>query len=99
MNHLPPRHDDLIFDVGVHNGQDTAYYLKKGFRVVGVEASPEICRVLRQVFANEISDGRCMLVEAAVSSTSGPGKFHKFGTSVFGTISVDWAEPNKQMEP
>jgi FkbM family methyltransferase len=71
--------------------------LKKGFRVVGVEANPEICRVLRQVFANEISDGRFTLVEAAVSTTSGLGKFYKFGTSVFGTISADWAERNKQM--
>ena len=30
----------LVYDVGVHRGDDTAYYLHKGFRVVGVEANP-----------------------------------------------------------
>ena len=30
--------DDLIYDVGMNNGDDTAYYLHKGFRVVAVEA-------------------------------------------------------------
>ena len=32
------RADDLIFDIGMHIGQDTEVYLKKGFRVVAVEA-------------------------------------------------------------
>jgi FkbM family methyltransferase len=97
LSHSAARHNDLIFDVGVHKGQDTAYYLKKGFRVVGVEANPEICADLRKMFAGQISDGQFMLVEAAISTTSGPGKFYKFGTSVFGTISPDWAERNQGM--
>jgi hypothetical protein len=29
----------LVYDVGMFNGDDTAYYLKKGFRVVGIEAN------------------------------------------------------------
>ena len=33
---------DLIYDVGMHNGADTAFYLAKGFRVVAVEANPEL---------------------------------------------------------
>ena len=28
----------LAYDIGMHNGDDTAYYLAKGFRVVAVEA-------------------------------------------------------------
>jgi hypothetical protein len=27
---------DYIYDFGMNNGDDTEYYLKKGFRVVGV---------------------------------------------------------------
>ena len=34
--------DDLIFDVGLHHGDDAAYYLSKGFRVVGIEANPQL---------------------------------------------------------
>ena len=33
---------DLIMDVGMHRGEDAEFYLKKGFRVVGVEANPEL---------------------------------------------------------
>ena len=33
---------DLIYDVGMNNGDDTAYYLFKGFRVVAVEADPTL---------------------------------------------------------
>ena len=33
-----PKHADLIYDVGMHRGEDTAFYLRKGFRVVAVEA-------------------------------------------------------------
>lgn len=32
--------DDLIIDVGMHYGNNTAFYLKKGFRVAAIEANP-----------------------------------------------------------
>jgi FkbM family methyltransferase len=34
----------LIFDLGLHKGFDAEFYLKKGFRVVGLEAVPELAR-------------------------------------------------------
>jgi FkbM family methyltransferase len=34
--------EDLIFDLGIHKGYDAEFYLKKGFRVVGLEAVPEL---------------------------------------------------------
>jgi hypothetical protein len=30
----------LIYDVGMNNGDDTAYYLRRGFRVVAIEPNP-----------------------------------------------------------
>ncbi len=36
------KYDDLIYDVGMHKGEDADYYLKKGFRVIGFEAIPEL---------------------------------------------------------
>ena len=35
---------DLIYDVGMHNGSDTAYYLHKGFRVLAIEANPVLAK-------------------------------------------------------
>ena len=38
MHHLvdTPKYDDLIYDVGMHQAEDTEFYLHKGFRVVAV---------------------------------------------------------------
>lgn len=30
----------LIYDIGAHLGEDTDFYLKKGFKVVAIEANP-----------------------------------------------------------
>ena len=30
---------NLVFDIGMHLGADTEFYLKKGFNVIGFEAS------------------------------------------------------------
>ena len=33
---------DLVFDLGLDNGDDTSFYLAKGLRAVAVEANPEL---------------------------------------------------------
>lgn len=40
--------DDLIFDFGLHRGYDAEFYLKKGFRVVGLEAVPDLAAICRE---------------------------------------------------
>jgi FkbM family methyltransferase len=40
----------LIYDVGAHKGEDTKFYLAKGFSVVAIEASPELCDQLQHKF-------------------------------------------------
>ena len=42
------KHKDLIYDVGMHHGQDTDYYLKRGYRVIGFEANPDNAAVCRR---------------------------------------------------
>lgn len=59
---------DLIFDLGVFEGQDSAFYLAKGFRVVGLEAHPDYAGRARETFAQEIAEGRYVLVERALWS-------------------------------
>ncbi len=50
--------DRLIFDVGGNDGADTWYYLRKGFRVVVVEAIPELAETLRNLFKAQIAAKR-----------------------------------------
>lgn len=37
-----------VLDLGMHVGDDTAYYLRRGFNVVAVEANPELCRLANE---------------------------------------------------
>ncbi len=61
----------LVFDLGFHNGDDTAFYLAKGFRVVAVEANPELVSAGRKRFPAAIGDGRLALLQQAISDAVG----------------------------
>jgi FkbM family methyltransferase len=67
---------DLIFDIGLHNGDDTAHYLERGFRVVAVDANPEMIEAGRSRFASEIAEGRVTLLNVGIAATSGTASFH-----------------------
>ncbi len=56
----------LIYDVGLHLGEDTAYYLKKGFDVVAFEADPELISRCKKRFSKVISTGQLTIVEGAI---------------------------------
>jgi FkbM family methyltransferase len=66
---------DLIYDVGLHDGDDTAYYLEQGFRVVGIEAHPKLAAAARRRFAPHIRAGRLTLLEVVVGSSDGVADF------------------------
>lgn len=67
--------NELIYDVGMHRGEDTAHYLAEGFRVVAVEANPVLCDHARQRFAGQLADGRLTLVEAGVHEAPSTADF------------------------
>jgi FkbM family methyltransferase len=58
----------LIYDLGMHRGLDTRFYLDKGFRVVALEANPALAGKARDEFAAEISDNRLVILESALWS-------------------------------
>jgi len=60
--------DSLIYDIGVNSGEDSRFYLEKGFSVVGVEANPLIAAELRETFSKEILEGRYILEESGIWS-------------------------------
>lgn len=66
---------DLIFDIGMHNGDDTAYYLHRGFKVVAVEADPDLASAGRERFATAIAAGRLVIVNAAIAEQTGEAEF------------------------
>lgn len=86
---------ELIYDVGAHLGEDTDFYLKKGFRVVAVEANPGLIEKLKARFRSNLADGSLVLVEGAIAEDSGEVEFYvNQNLSVWGTIRPAWAERN-----
>jgi FkbM family methyltransferase len=66
---------DLIYDVGLHNGDDTAFYLSRGYRVVAVEADPRLAKQARVRFEREIRQGRLTVLNVAVGPKEGLVQF------------------------
>jgi FkbM family methyltransferase len=60
------RPGQLVFDLGFHRGEDTAYYLALGCRVLAVEANPALAEAGRTRFASAIAAGSLTLLAAAV---------------------------------
>jgi FkbM family methyltransferase len=88
----------LVFDIGLHKGEDTNFYLKKGYKVIAFEASPDLVQLCKIRFEDQIAEGRLIIVEGAITSEVGPGpiRFYKNDkNSVFGTINPDWNERNE----
>jgi len=69
-------HPDLIFDVGLHVGQDTDYYLKKGFRVVAIEANPLLAQECGTRFADAVAAGRLTIVNVGIANEVGTLPFY-----------------------
>jgi FkbM family methyltransferase len=61
-------HPDLIYDVGLFGGEDTAYYLFCGYRVVALDANPLMIERARARFAREVQDGRLALLNVGISN-------------------------------
>lgn len=91
------KHADLIYDIGMHRGEDTEFYLRKGFRVVAVEADPALASAARERFGAFLGDERLVIVEGAiVEAGSGASvTFYKNDAhSPWGTVRPQWVERN-----
>lgn len=63
--------ENLIFDIGMSEGNDTAYYLEKGFDVIGIEADPVVYEGLLKRFSSEIANRKLIIFNRAVSGSDG----------------------------
>jgi FkbM family methyltransferase len=62
--------DNLIFDLGFYNGDDTAYYLFKGYNVVAIEANPELYNKGLERFRKEIEEEKLFLLNLAFNENT-----------------------------
>jgi FkbM family methyltransferase len=67
--------ENLVFDIGMHNGDDTEQYLAQGFRVVAVEANPTLVEAAQKRFSEAIRDGRLSIENCAIFNFEGATEF------------------------
>jgi FkbM family methyltransferase len=67
---------DLIYDVGLENGDDTAYYLHCGYRVVAIEANLAFVQQASRRFRREIETGRLQIVNVGIFDREGTLPFY-----------------------
>ena len=88
---------NLIFDVGMHQAEDTDFYLRKGFRVVAVEADPDLCAAASRRYPDEIRSGQLVIVNNAIADRSGQVTFYRNEYSPWSTLRPDWVERNRSL--
>jgi FkbM family methyltransferase len=96
---MSTRNDDLIFDVGMHKGQDTIFYLKKGFRVVGFEANPELVKYCKNRFSDYIESGKLTIVEGAIVENPEIKKVAFYlnpEMNIWGTVNENFVKRNER---
>ncbi len=62
---------NLIYDVGMHNGDDTAYYRHLGYTVVAIDANPQACENARQRFQVDLDSGLLTILNVGIAKEPG----------------------------
>ena len=68
--------DNLVIDMGMHNGDDTAYYLHRGFSVVAIDANPVMVEQARRCFREQLEEGRLTLLDVGIAESFKEAKFY-----------------------
>jgi FkbM family methyltransferase len=86
------RDSRLIFDLGMNNGDDTDFYLRRGFDVVALEANPSLCEKARTRFASALAGGRLTILNAAIWDRPGEATFHvNLDNDHWSSLDIGWA--------
>jgi len=60
----------IIFDIGMHKGEDTLVYLNSGFHVIAVEANPVLVELASEKFKTYIEEGRLLILNLGINIKS-----------------------------
>lgn len=91
----------LIFDIGAHTGKDTQFYLRKGFRVVAIEAYGPHAQHIRSQLAEDILQGNLAIEEVGIGQSTGIGSFYVHETVSYwhrSDIALDHPSADKLTE-
>jgi hypothetical protein len=68
--------ENLVYDIRMHRGEDTDFYERIGFNVIGFEANPHLIEQCKLRFQDAITTGRLRIAEDAVAPQAAGGRRH-----------------------
>jgi hypothetical protein len=87
----------LIFDIGAHSGEDTEFYLKKGFSVVAVDASIDYRKAVAGWLHAYVETGQLRVLNLCIAEASGTVDFYSNDTnSIWSTANPSWVGRNER---
>lgn len=89
--HTQTMDKNLIFDIGMHTGKDAEFYLRKGFRVVAVEADPYLASNTQTRLASYVDNGALTVLNVAIADYDGEIKFYP------NVNKTDWGTTNPRL--
>jgi FkbM family methyltransferase len=66
----------LVYDIGMHNGEDTVHYLDEGYNVLAVEANPKLADRCKEKFKTAINNGRLTILNVGIAKENGVLPFY-----------------------
>lgn len=85
----------VVFDLGMNNGDDTDYYLFCGHPVVAVEANPDLCAAASVRFADQIGEGKLVILNRAISNSADERVFYiNTSNHHWSSLDANWASRN-----
>ena len=84
----------------MHLGEDTEFYLNKGYSVIAFEADPDHVNFCKNKFREHIDNKRLVIVEGAIviSDKSKISFYKNINVSVWGTVHKKWYKRNNNDE-
>ncbi len=81
----------LIMDIGMNNGRDSLFYLRKGFRVVAVEANPLLVDKVRNELHDYIASGQLIIEPIGLGRNNGQFSFYmNLDNDHWSSFSKEW---------
>ena len=81
-------------DIGFHLGEDTTFYLKKGYNVIAVDADPDLVKAGKIKFEKYIESKQLVLLNYLVSTKKGIQSFYRSKDSAWNSSKTAIANRN-----
>lgn len=88
----------VIYDFGMNDGLNLPYYLKKGIKVVGIEANPDCCDRVKEKFSNYINNQQ-LVVENCVVGPLDSKEEVEFYVHRFHSVLSQFPKPSLRNQP